>query len=169
MSHIIQYVLWILLIGLLSNTLLANPGKYPIQNFTPTEYQAGIQNIDFVQNRDMTLFVANNLGVLSYNGSTWGRHDYKTGKKKRSLAFDETTNRLYVGSQGEFGYFEGDWEYVSLIDRIPEGATDFDEVWDVFLIHSKVYFCTFQGIYVFDGERIDVVTNGRHELPAQQS
>ncbi len=161
MSHIIQYVLWILLIGLLSNTLLANPGKYPIQNFTPTEYQAGIQNIDFVQNRDMTLFVANNLGVLSYNGSTWGRHDYKTGKKKRSLAFDETTNRLYVGSQGEFGYFEGDWEYVSLIDRIPEGATDFDEVWDVFLIHSKVYFCTFQGIYVFDGERIDVVTNGR--------
>lgn len=157
MSHIIQYVLLLPVVGLLSNTLLANPGKYPIQNFTPAEYQAGIQNIDFVQNRDMTLFVANNLGVLSYNGSAWKRHDYKTGKKKRSLAFDERTNRLYVGSQGEFGYFTGDWAYVSLVDRIPEKATNFDEVWDVFLIHSKVYFCTFQAIFVFDGKQIEVV------------
>lgn len=132
-------------------------GKYPIQNFTPTEYKAGIQNIDFAQNRDMTLFVANNLGVLSFNGSEWERHDFQTGKKKRSLAFDEGTNRLYVGSQGEFGYFEENWKYVSLIDKIPEGFRSFDEVWDVYLANTKVYFCTFQGIYVYDGQSITVI------------
>ena len=99
--------------------------KYPIQNFTPTEYKAGIQNIDFAQNRDMTLFVANNLGVLSFNGIAWKTHDFKTGKKKRSLAFDEQSNRLYVGSQGEFGYFEKDWTYVSLVDMIPSDAMYF--------------------------------------------
>lgn len=132
-------------------------GKYPIENFSPTEYKAGIQNIDFAQNRDMTLFVANNLGVLSFNGNEWTRHDFRTGKKKRSLAFDENTDRLYVGSQGEFGYFEEDWEYVSLVDKIPEGERDFDEVWDVFLIGSQVYFCTFQGIYAYDESEMAVI------------
>ena len=132
-------------------------GKYPIQNFTPTEYKAGIQNIDFAQNRDMTLFVANNLGVLSFNGNEWDRHDFKTGKKKRSLTFDENTNRLYVGSQGEFGYFEGDWTYVSLSDMLPVTERDFDEVWDVFLLNRHIYFCTFRGIYVYDGRSVQII------------
>ncbi|MFT6856981.1 MAG: DNA-binding CsgD family transcriptional regulator [Cyclobacteriaceae bacterium] len=132
-------------------------GKYPVHNFTPNNYKAGIQNIDFTQNRDMTIYVANNLGVLSYNGSQWQIHAFGTGKKQRSLSFDDRTNRLFVGSQGEFGYFEKDWEYVSLVDMIPEKAKDFDEVWDVILHESKVYFCTFQRIYVFDGKKIDVI------------
>lgn len=132
-------------------------GKYPIQNFTPTDYKAGIQNIDFAQNRNTTLFVANNLGVLSFNGHQWDRHDFKTGKKKRSLAFDEHENRLYVGSQGDFGFFEGDWRYQSLVDLVPENQRDFDEVWDVFQLNSKVYFCTFQGIFVYDGATIDEI------------
>ncbi len=142
---------------LLLNPAQANPAKYVVQNFTPTDYRAGIQNIDFAQNRDMTLFVANNLGVLSYNGTQWKTHDFKTGIKKRSLAFDERNNRLYVGSQGAFGYFEEDWNYISLHDQIPEEAGDFDEVWDVYLSDSKVFFCTFQGIYIYDGAAIEVI------------
>jgi len=132
-------------------------GKYPMQNFAPSEYQAGIQNIDFAQNRNLTIFVANNLGVLSFNGTYWTTHDFKTGKKKRSLAFDEQTNRLYVGSQGEFGYFDEDWHYVSLVNKTPKEARDFDEVWDVFVLAGKVYFCTFRGIYIYDGQQISLL------------
>ncbi len=101
-------------------------GKYPIKNFSPTDYGAGIQNIDFAQNRDLTLFVANNLGVLSFNGNQWTTYARNTGKKQRSLAFDENSNRLYVGSQGDFGYFEDDWSYISLLDKIPQDSQDFD-------------------------------------------
>jgi DNA-binding CsgD family transcriptional regulator len=135
----------------------AQSGKYPIKNFTPDDYKAGIQNIGFAQNRDMTLFVANNLGVISLNGNDWQIHASRTGKKQRSLAFDESTDRLYVGSQGDFGYFEKDWHYVSLIEKIPIAARDFDEVWDVFMLKSNVFFCTFQRIYVFNGSTISVV------------
>ncbi|MCB9286637.1 MAG: hypothetical protein H6560_04905 [Lewinellaceae bacterium] len=151
-----RYILFLALL-VSGHQARAFSGKYPIRNFTPAEYKAGIQNIDFAQNRDMSIFVANNLGVLSFNGNAWQRHDFKTGKKKRSLAFDENANRLYVGSQGEFGYFEGDWQYVSLIDKIPPGFRDFDEVWDVFLVNSNVYFCTFQGIYLYDGRSVSVI------------
>jgi DNA-binding NarL/FixJ family response regulator len=107
----------------------------------------------------MTLFVANNLGILSYSGKSWERHSTQTGKKQRSLAFDEKTDRLYFGSQGEFGYFDGDWNMVSLVEKIPDSAPDFDEVWDVFLLNDKVYFCTFQGIFVYNGHSVSVLTH----------
>lgn len=154
-----KYILYLLLAFLPGLPCAAFSGKYPIQNFMPSDYKAGIQNIGFSQNRDMTLFVANNLGILSYNGKSWERHATQTGKKQRSLAFDEKTNRLYFGSQGEFGYFDGDWNMVSLVDKIPQSAPDFDEVWDVFLHNSKVYFCTFQGIYVYNGQSISLLTH----------
>jgi ligand-binding sensor domain-containing protein/DNA-binding CsgD family transcriptional regulator len=149
------YILTFLLLS--SQVGEATIGKYPIKNFSPTEYKAGIQNIDFAQNRDMNLFVANNLGVLSFNGNNWETHAYNTGKKQRSLAFDDLNNRLYVGSQGDLGYFQGNWEYVSLIDKIPVESHDFDEVWDVFIYESKVYFCTFQAIYIYDEEEFTVL------------
>lgn len=136
---------------------MAVVGKYPVKNFTPDQYKAGIQNIDFAQNRDLNLFVANNLGVLSFNGDEWVVQAYNTGKKQRSLAFDEPSDRLYVGSQGDFGYFENNWTYVSLLDKIPAEHRDFDEVWDVYLHDSNVYFCTFQGIYVFNGRSVAVI------------
>lgn len=142
---------------LISEISFAISGKYPIKNFAPSDYGAGIQNIDFAQNRDLSLFVANNLGILSFNGTSWGKHALNTGKKQRSLAFDENSNRLYVGSQGEFGFFEGNWSYVSLLDKIPTSFQDFDEVWDVLIFDSKVYFCTFQGIYIYDGDSVSVI------------
>jgi ligand-binding sensor domain-containing protein/DNA-binding CsgD family transcriptional regulator len=148
-----------LVLLLLASSAFAETGKYPIKNFSPADYEAGIQNIDFAQNRDMTLFVANNLGVLSFNGNDWEIHAYRTGKKQRSLAFDETNNRLYVGSQGDFGYFDNDWNYVSLVEKIPTGQRDFDEVWDVFIEDNVVYFCTFQGIYIYNGSAINVIVN----------
>ncbi len=155
----LRYSVALIGIFLSASSSSAQVGKYPIKNYTPVDYEAGIQNIGFAQNRDMAMFVANNLGVLSFNGTTWTTHAYRTGKKQRSLDFDEDTDRLYVGSQGEFGYFEQDWNYVSLVDKIPEGARDFDEVWDVFITDSKIFFCTFQGIYEYDGTTISVIKN----------
>lgn len=138
---------------------LAWAEKYPIQNFRPADYQAGIQNIDFTQNREMTLFVANNLGILAYNGKSWERHVFQTGKKQRALAFDKKSNRLYFGAQGDIGYFTGHWQQVSLLDQIPSNAPEFDEVWDVFLLHDQVYFCTFQAIYIYNGKSITALTH----------
>ncbi len=152
-----KYVLWMFFMLFFNQDLLAWEGKYPVQNFTAVEYKAGIQNIDFAQNRDMTLFVANNLCILSYNGVEWETHSVISGKKIRSLAFEKYNNRLYVGAQGEFGFFDGEWEYTSLVDKIPVFANDFDEVWDVFILDHRVYFCTFRGIYVYDGDSIDVI------------
>ena len=80
-KYITKYFFCLILPFLLYQPSQVFAAKYPIQNFTPTDYKAGIQNIDFAQNRDMTLFVANNLGVLSYNGNKWEVHAFESGKK----------------------------------------------------------------------------------------
>jgi len=152
-----KYILCQLLAFLPCLPCAAFSGKYLVQNFMPSDYKAGIQNIDFAQNRDMALYVANNLGILSYNGKTWEKHAFQTGKKQRSLAFDDKTDRLYFGAQGSFGYFNSNWEMVSLTGMIPPSSHDFDEVWDVYLLNANVYFCTFKGIYVYDGQSITVL------------
>ncbi|MEO0899456.1 MAG: triple tyrosine motif-containing protein [Bacteroidota bacterium] len=159
------FLAWFYLLFFLLTDVIATPdhGKYPIQNFTPTDYKAGIQNIDFAQNRDRVLFVANNLGVLAFDGNEWNVHAFHKGKKDRSLAFDPRMNRLYVGSQGTFGYLDHDWSYHSLLELIPEEERDFDEVWDVFVVESNVYFCTFKQIYRYNGQQISTI-NLNHNL-----
>ncbi len=154
-----KYISSFLFLFLNLQASLAFYGKFPIQNFSPSTYKAGNQNIDFAQNRNMTLFVANNLGVLSYNGNNWGNHLFNTGKKKRSLAFDENSNRLYVGLQSDFGYFQDDWEYISLLERIPPELRNFDEVWDVFCLNSKVFFFTSQKIFSLENDNLIVLNH----------
>lgn len=131
--------------------------SYPIQNYNSIDYKAGNQNIDFAQNKNMNLFVANNLGVLSFNGNQWTTYSYKTGSKKRSLAFDDSNHRLYAGSQGDFGYYKDNWEYVSLANRLPSSTPNFDEVWDVYIHEGMIYFCTFQGIFIFQNDEFHKV------------
>ena len=157
-DHVIRCLLAFLLVKAVLCDLKGSTWTYPVQNFYPSDYQAGIQNIDFAQNRDMQLFVANNLGVLAYDGERWEVHAYKTGKKHRSLAFDPTEDRLYAGSQGDFGYFRGNWEYVSLAELIPGPAIYFDDVWDIFIDEEGVYFCTLQHIFHYDGESVRVLS-----------
>ncbi|MBX2815260.1 MAG: hypothetical protein KTR24_04665 [Saprospiraceae bacterium] len=158
-AHFTKCMVTCLLLTVKWSIIDASSGRYPIQNFYPSDYQAGIQNIDFAQNRDMQVFVANNLGVLSFDGCEWEVHADKTGKKHRSLMFDATADRLYTGSQGEFGYFHGNWEYVPLTSLIPASESNFDDVWDIFLVDGNVYFCTLQNIFRYDGHQIEVISH----------
>ena len=131
-------------------------GKYPIHNFSPKTYHSGNQNNGFAQNENTRLFVANNLGVLSYNGTSWENHPILIGSKIRSLAFHQKENRLYVGAQGDLGYFTDDWQYTSLSELVPE-SVNFDEVWNVYIIDDRIYFCTFQAIFVYHNNTIEII------------
>jgi len=43
----------------------------PIQYFSPSEYQAGNQNWMIAESADHRIFIANNKGLLEYNGAQW--------------------------------------------------------------------------------------------------
>ncbi len=131
-----------------------------VRNFLADQYKAGLQNFNIAQDRRGIIYIANNYGLLEYDGNQWSTYGVKSGTKVRSLAIDGK-GRIYVGSQGDFGYFfpdkSGQLTYTSLADSLETHDRNFDETWSVYVDKEKVYFCTFTNLYVYNGKSIAVL------------
>lgn len=123
-----------------------------IKNFSPQHYKAGIQNWDIAQDRRGIIYLANNYGLLEYDGHEWETYRTRNGGKMRSVAL-ANDGKIYVGCQGDFGFFypdvQGKLTYTSLADSLPSAVRNFDEAWSVFIDQDKVFFCTFGRIYIY--------------------
>lgn len=130
------------------------------KNYMPDEYKGGIQNWQIAQDKRGVIYVANNLGLLQYDGNDWKTHSVSGASKLRSIAIGPE-GRIYAGGQGDFGYFESDslgvFVYHSLKKDIPESYKNVGETWKTYIINDKVYFCTFSYIYVYDKDSIEVI------------
>ncbi|MGB0525964.1 MAG: two-component regulator propeller domain-containing protein, partial [Flammeovirgaceae bacterium] len=123
-----------------------------VTNYTTQEYDGGIQNSAITQNAEGVIFVANNFGLLAYDGTNWSRTTLPKETKIRDV-FVHESGRVYVASQGIFGYFEptnyGNVEFVSLIDSLPESYQNVDETWRIFEDNGDLFFCTFSQVFIF--------------------
>ncbi len=131
-----------------------------IKNFHPEEYQGGIQNWQISQDNRGIIYVANNFGLLQFDGNDWRQYNVVEATKMRSLAMGND-GRIYAGYQGDIGYFQadsvGELYYHSLKSKIPSKYKQVDEAWKTYFIKEKAYFCTFSYIYVFDGDSVEVL------------
>lgn len=137
---------------------------FPLTNhYTTDEYGGGIQNQEFIIDRRGVLFVANNLGLLEFDGRNWKLYPVKNGTKVRSLAIGPE-GRIYTGSQGDFGYFfpndKGELEYISLADSLAPEYRNFDETWKVHIQDNKIWFCTIENIYAYENESFEIYEFG---------
>ncbi len=135
-------------------------GKPYISNFTVKDYDGYHQNWAIIQDSTGFIYGANNNGVLIYDGSSWQLIPTKKRGTVRSLAlgFD---NKVYVGAQGEFGYLcrdsVGQWDYISLEEKLPDQKLKFDDVWRTHTDSSRIYFRTKQHIFCWDGKEITLI------------
>src|SRR5882762_7162737 len=79
-------------------------GITAIINYSKQDYHAGSQNWGIRQDSDGVLYFANNDGLLSYDGNFWRIYPLPNHTIVRSLAIGPG-HRIYVGGQGEIGYF----------------------------------------------------------------
>jgi hypothetical protein len=169
-KFLLRYVKFILLVGLPGFHQSVNaqlqqgiPGLPVISNYSASSYQAGIQNFDIVQDGFGRIYVANNLGLLEFDGKSWTR--YGLNNTKVRSAFLGTDGRIYVGSQADFGFLSsnevGQLIYTSLADSLAEEIRDFDETWKVFGDKNLIYFCTFKRIYIYNGDSIKALDPGK--------
>ena len=54
-----------------------------VRTFHTLDYKAGIQNWDFVQNKRGIIYVANNFGLLEFEGNEWETYPVKNQTKVR--------------------------------------------------------------------------------------
>lgn len=159
MNSRFHFGLFFLLFSLHANLLGQNTIAFPeVTNFTKQNYQAGLQNWDFKQGSDGKIFVANNEGLLVYDGTFWSLYPLPNKTIVRSIEIDKASGRIYVGGQDELGYFEannlGKLEYQSLINLLPTQERNFGDVWDIVFFQKAMFVRTNQKIFQIDRSKV---------------
>lgn len=115
-----------------------------VRNFSKNSIHAGSQNWSIVQAETDWIYIANNRGLLEYDGYKWSVYQNKSNTLIRSLFFDKKSKRLYAGSYNEFGFFERDSRGVLRYHLICNSASInvFSDVWNIHRLGNTFVFQT---------------------------
>ena len=142
-----QYILFVFTVFLCK--VIVSQELPPIQNFTPTDYNSESQNWAISQTSDKNIYVANNTGLLEFDGSRWTLYPSPNESIIRTVKVVD--NRIYIGCYMEFGFWEkgnlGTLTYHSLSDGIKKDLLKDEEFWGildmgqwlVFQSHNRIY------------------------------
>lgn len=129
-----------------------------VENFTKSDYNGDNQVWSNCQGSDNAMYFANNHSFLRYNGVKWEKYSLPNKTIIRSVFSD--ADRIYSGSYNEIGYWKrvsGKMEYVSLSKErnLFTGKSINEEIWKIFKFKGKIYFQSFNEIYVYNGTIIE--------------
>ena len=110
--------------------------------FTPSDYNGEAQSFDFIQDDKGVMFVANTVGFLEFNGTSW--RSFKPDNDGVPISFlKDKKGRIYTGGTSFIGYLDinkkGETEFVSLKDKLPK---DFSMgiIWKILEVNDVLYF-----------------------------
>ncbi|TXN37162.1 Two component regulator three Y domain-containing protein [Flagellimonas hymeniacidonis] len=131
----------------------------PIYNYKPLEYKGASKNWGLAVNKQGELFVANNKGLLYFNGEQWSLNKLPNNTIIRSVASVE--DRIYTGSYEEFGFWKknekGILTYASLTHLIKNHPFTSEEFWEIIHHKNKILFRSFSSIYMYSDDEIEVI------------
>ncbi|MEM8509258.1 MAG: Two component regulator three Y domain-containing protein [Bacteroidota bacterium] len=131
----------------------------PVNNYSLLEYKGASKNWDLTTNADGELFVANNMGLLHFNGEQWQLYKLPNNTIIRSVL--SLHDRVYTGSYEEFGFWEknenGSLEYNSLTHLIRDHEFTSEEFWEILPFQETIIFRSFSAIYVYANNTIKVI------------
>lgn len=141
-----------------------------INNFTIENYQADNQNWGIDIDENGVVFIANNKGLLRYNGQKWDLFELPKKTIIRSVLCDK--DKIYSGSYEEFGFWKknsfGNYEYTSLTHLLnSERKIKNEQFWQILKYGSNIVFRSYAGgIYIYNGEKITYVndSNDIHDI-----
>jgi DNA-binding CsgD family transcriptional regulator len=144
----------ILLLCLISSQLYSQELLPFVENYSKSNYQGDNQIWNVAQGNDDAMYFANNYYLLRYDGVKWEKYTLPNKTIIRSIMVDG--DKVYSGSYKEFGYWfrkEGKMHYVSISkgNKVLDEKNN-EEIWKIFKFNNKIYFQSFNGIFVFDGK-----------------
>lgn len=114
-----------------------------IINYSKNDFKAGTQTWDIDQDDNGRMYFANNEGLVTFDGNFWKIHPLPNKTIVRSLAI-ASNGKIYVGGQGELGYFfpddRGYLKYESLIPLLPPKQKVFADIWDIEILGESIFF-----------------------------
>lgn len=130
----------------------------PVTNYTRHAYKAGNQNWMLQQHENGWLYVANNKGLLEFDGTSWELYPIPDAKMRAMKIGAD--NRIYIGGIGRFGYFTpnrlGGLDYTCLSDNLP-GNSVVGVIWNILQDKDKIYFQSDRGLFCWADGRVDYI------------
>ena len=124
----------------------------PIQVYSPNEYNAENQNWSISQSIDKNIYVANNKGLLEFNGAKWTVYPSPNKTIIRSVKVIDSL--VYTGSFREFGYWSrnnlGILNYISISQKLDIPFLEDEELWNIIAIDDWVLFQSLNRIYIYN-------------------
>lgn len=137
-----------------------------VYSFDKYLHLGGTQSWDIEHYNHAISFIANNDGVLIYDQDGWSLRNTPQKTIIRSLWVDSLRKRLYVGAQGEFGYFnltDGLQSYHDLIPTLPESIVEkLSDIWQIIPDNDHILLRTNRQIIRFgiDHESVNLIEPG---------
>ncbi|WP_299219088.1 triple tyrosine motif-containing protein [uncultured Aquimarina sp.] len=133
-------------------THLKAQGVPPIENYLPKDYQAENQNWAISQSSEKLIYIANNKGLLEFNGSMWKLYSSPNESIIRSVKV--IGDRIYTGCYMQFGYWQKDilgiLHYTSLSEKMDIELIDDEEFWNIIDIDDGIVFQSLNRIYIYN-------------------
>lgn len=124
----------------------------PIQVYSPNDYGADNQNWSISQSDENTIYVANNKGLLEFNGAKWTV--YPSPNKTIIRSVKVIDDFVYTGSYREFGYWSrnelGVLTYYSLSKKLNISFLEDEELWNIVAVDDLILFQSLNRIYIYN-------------------
>lgn len=125
-----------------------------INQFFPENYNAESQNWSITQAANGYIYVANNIGLLEFNGARWNVYPTPNQTIMRSVkAFDD---KVFTGFYMDFGFWKrdvyGSLQYTSLVKEQNISLLDDEQFWNIIELDGWVLFQSLQRIYIYNLE-----------------
>ena len=123
----------------------------PILKYTPKIYNADNQNWMISQSDDAHIYIANNKGLLEYNGAQWNL--YKSPNETIMRSVKVIDDKIYTGCYRNFGSWirndKGILEYTSLSDQSGIEMLEDEQIWNIIHLDKWVLFQSLDRIYSY--------------------
>ncbi len=133
---------FVLVCTLLGGTDLSGQELPPILTFFPSDYGADNQNWMISQAPDKLIYIANNQGLLQFNGSGWQLFPSPNNSIIRTVSVEG--DRIYTGCYMDFGYWQkndlGLLDYISLKEELKLEMIDDENFWGIQTLGEWILF-----------------------------
>lgn len=128
-----------------------------IINHSKNEYRGGTQNWAITQDQKGFIYIANNAGILIFDGVNWQLKQMPNFSSVRSV-FINSDDQIYIGAYNEFGKLDigknGEIKFKSFKQHIPAEFQSFDDIWNISSFKNKVLFQSYNYAFFVENDSI---------------
>jgi len=124
----------------------------PVSVFNTEDYGGGNQNWSISQATNKYIYLANNKGLLEYNGGKWSLYPTPNGTIMRSVKCIK--NQIFTGFFRDFGFWEKDeygfLEFTSIVAQKGIKMFEDEQIWEIIELDGWVLFKSLQRIHLYN-------------------